>query len=265
MHRKLLPTQAGTFDGQFGILVLENPLMLVQINKITGRYEVVRTVSEESTRLIVKARSRKQLKSRRLRRASYANAAVTDSSTTSSRRLQDTPLDTPLFFDEDDPTHSCWLASACAPMVDIYATMGTFVPSVKTICHALPTRIERDGIDVQWPTRKIFMPSMSYHLPSLCFAHVWIPLFLFSKGRAGGYMKRIVHCWKRMVRAVLNSTLDRMVQQQYDRRCDSNGYEPTQHTGRVVIPTVQNVLAGTRLPLSSPIENAGRSIVVLRL
>jgi hypothetical protein len=91
--------------------------------------------------------------------------------------------------------------------------------------------------------------------------------FCSPKGRyAGGYMKRIVHCWKEdEYEQSLNSTLDRMVQQQYDRRMRLERLRAySQHTGRVVIPTVQNVLAGTRLPLSSPIENAGRSIVVLK-
>jgi hypothetical protein len=56
--RKLLSTQAGTFDGAFGIScdTADNPLKLMQLNETTGRYDIVRAVSEEENAAIKTAR-----------------------------------------------------------------------------------------------------------------------------------------------------------------------------------------------------------------
>jgi hypothetical protein len=271
MSRKLLPTQAGTFDGQFGIScdTAENPLMLVQFSETTGRYEVVRTVSEveyaayrESQKTLKQPKTRRRLFGEPL----YADAAVTDSGTTTHRRLQDT---TPLFFDEDDPD-AILLAREClcAPLVDIYDTIGTFCPVGQDNCRiALPnTYRTKMELTCTADTQDLYA---KYILPLAIFM-----FFMFGylclcspKGRfASGYMKRIVHCWDGdEYEQSLNNTLDRMIHQQHDRRMRLERLRfYSDHTGRVVIPTVQNFLAGTRLPLSSPIENASRCIVVLK-
>jgi hypothetical protein len=273
--RELLPTQAGTFDGQFGIScdTAENPLMLVQFNETTKRYDVVRTVSEEEYKAYRESQKvPKQPNTRRrlFGEPLYANAAATatddSSSTTTHRRLQDT---TPLFFDEDDPD-ALLLAREClcAPMVDIYATIGTFCPVGQDNCRIALPNTYRNKMELTCTANTQDFHS-KYILPLAIFMFFMFGYLCFCspKGRyAGGYMKRILHCWDgEEYEQSLNNTLNRMVQQQYDRRMRLERLRAYMNdTGRVVIPTVHNVLAGTRMPLSSPIENAGRSIVVLK-
>jgi hypothetical protein len=276
--RKLLPTQAGTFDGQFGIScdTAANPLMLVQLNATTGRYDIVRTVSEEEYAAYRESQKLKISKRRRLFGEPLYTNAVTDSSTISPdihpsnstmsrRRLQDTPL----FFDEDDPD-ALLLAREClcAPVVDVFATIGTFCPVGQDNCRiALPSTY-RNKMELTC-TAKTQDFHAKYILPLAIFMFFMFAYLCFCspKGRyAGGYMKRIVRCWDNdQYDQSLINTLDRMVQQQYDRRMRLERLRAyQQHTGRVVIPSVHNVLAGTRLPLTSSIENARRSIVVLK-
>jgi hypothetical protein len=74
-------------------------------------------------------------------------------------------------------------------------------------------------------------------------------------------MKKIIHCWDEdWYEQSLNDTLDRMVQQQVDRRMR---VERLDNTGRIFIPSAQNILPGIPMP-TLPREIAHRSMVVLK-
>lgn len=266
--RKLLPTQQGTFDGNFGIScdTAVNPLMLVQLNETTGRYDIVRTVSEEEYAAYRENLKLKSGKRRRLFGEPLYTNAVTDfsNSTTSRRQLQDTPL----FMEGDHDALLLARECLCAPVVDMFASIGTFCPVGQDNCRIALPNTYRTKMELTCTAETQDLPA-KYILPLAIFMSFMFGFLCFCspKGRyAGGYMKKIVHCWDEgEYEQSLNNALDRMVQQQYDRRMRLERLRAyQQHTGRVVIPTVQNVLAGTRLPLTSPIENARRSIVVLK-
>jgi hypothetical protein len=279
--RKLGPIQSGTFE--LSCDTATNPLKLVQLNETTGRYDVVRTVSEEEYAAHKISKRRRLFFQSNDSEPLYANA-VTDSSSPDSsnsmtsssgssdslfdstrRRLQDTPL-----FLEGDPD-ALLLAREClcAPVVIADDTsMGTFCPVGQDFCRVDLPSSYRANLEVTCKAETQDFHAR-YTLPlGIFMSFMFVFLCLCSpKGRlARGYAKKVVRCWSDdRYEQSLNETLDRMIQLQHDRRMRLQRLRAYQiQSGRIAIPTVQSALAGTRLPLSSPIEIAHRSIVVLK-
>jgi hypothetical protein len=238
--RKLLSTQAGTFDGAFGIScdTADNPLKLMQLNETTGRYDIVRAVSEEE--YAAHKDSPKTSTRRRLFFQShvgeplYTNAAVTDSgspgssaSTTSSsssslflstrHRLQDTPL----FMEGDPDALLLGRERLCAPVIVADPSMGTFCPVGQDDCRIALPNAYHSKLELTC-TSETQDFHVKYILPLMIFMFAMFGYLCFCspKGRyTSGYKKKVVRCWDEdKYEQSLNQTLDRMVQQQYDRR-----------------------------------------------
>jgi hypothetical protein len=281
--RELLPTQAGTFDGRFGVSCDNaiNPLKLLQRNETTGLYDVVRTVTEEEYDA-----HRESLENSKKRRLSFQSHVVaplytngitvssrTDSSSSSASSLSSSLLvstrrqlqNTPLFLDDDPDALLLARECLCAPVAD--ASISTFCPVGQDNCRiALP-----NGYRAQLELTCTTEPQdffVRYVLPLTVFMFVFFGCLCFCspKGRSAvGYMKKIIHCCDEdWYEQSLNDTLDRMVQQQFDRRMRlerARAYQDT--TGRIFIPSAQNVLPGIGMPTLQR-EIAHRSIVVLK-
>jgi hypothetical protein len=268
--RKLGPNQYS--GSEFVCNTADNPLKLVQLNETTGHYDIVRTVSEEEYTDYKISKRRRLFFQSHDGEPLFTNAVTDISSPDSSnisllvatrRRLQDISLALEGHPDALLLAREC----LCAPVIVDDNSLGTFCPVGQDYCRvSLPSTYQANlevicTADTQDFHARYTLPLgifMTFMFVFLCFCS--------PKGRfARAYTKKVVRCWSDdRYEQSLNETLDRMVQLQYDRRMRLQRLRAYQlHTGRVAIPTVHTVLAGTRLP-SSPINLSRRSIVVLK-
>jgi hypothetical protein len=172
-----------------------------------------------------------------------------------------------LFLEGDPDALLLGRECLCAPVLIADPSMGTFCPVGQDNCRIALPNTYRSKLELTC-TSETQDFHVKYILPLAIFMFFLFGYLCFCspKGRfAGGYMKKVVRCLDEVeYEQSLNETLDRMVQQQFDRRMRLQRLRTYQNqSGRVAIPTIQNVLSGTRLQ-SSPIENASSSIVVLK-